>query len=133
MKKFREDDRSIIYLDETWVDNDLTFKKLCTTKKNINCRRFIVVHAGSENGFVQNAALVFKAGLTQGDYHGQMNQENFTKWLTEKLLPNIPEHSVIVMDNAPYHFVQEDKVPTKSALETDIIAWLTKKVRKGIN
>ncbi|CAH2002888.1 unnamed protein product [Acanthoscelides obtectus] len=59
-----------------------------------------------------------------------MNRESFTRWLTEKLLPNIPANSVIVFDNAPYHSVQEDKTPTKSSSKKDIMAWLTK---KGIN
>lgn len=27
IKKYREEGRNIVYLDETWVDNDLTFKK----------------------------------------------------------------------------------------------------------
>lgn len=87
------------------------------------------MHAGSESGFVDNACLIFKAGLATGDYHGQMNRENFTRWLTEKLLPNIPANSVIVLDNAPYHCVQEDKIPTKSSLKKDMVAWLT---RKGV-
>lgn len=91
--------------------------------------RLIIVHAGSENGFIENAGLIFKAGLTTGDYHGQMNKDNFTKWLKEKLLPNIPENSVIVMDNAPYHSVQEFKTPTKSSTKQFIISWL---LRKGI-
>lgn len=85
-----------------------------------------MIHAGSKNGFIQNAGLVFKAGQCSGDYHGQMNRENFIKWLTEKLLPNIPENSVVVLDNAPYHSVQADKVPTKSSLKKDMVAWLSK-------
>lgn len=76
-----------------------------------------------------NAALIFKAGQATGDYHGQMNKENFTKWLKEKLLPNIPNNSVIVLDNAPYHSVQEDKTPTKSSLKKDIVSWLSSKGR----
>lgn len=68
---------------------------------------------------------MFKAGQASGDYHGQMNRENFLKWLEEKLLPNIPQESVIVFDNAPYHSVQENKVPTKSSLKKDMIEWLT--------
>lgn len=27
IKKYREQNRNIVYIDETWVDNDLTFKK----------------------------------------------------------------------------------------------------------
>lgn len=76
-----------------------------------------------------NAGLIFKAGLSTGDYHGQMNQENFTKWLEEKFLPNIESwpNSVVVLDNAPYHSVQEDKVPTKSSLKSDMVKWLSNK------
>lgn len=87
----------------------------------------MIVHAGSENGFVPNASLIFKAGQASGDYHGQMNKENFCKWLEEKLLPNIPPNSVIVLDNAPYHSVQENKTPTKSSSKKDIMDWLGKK------
>lgn len=76
---------------------------------------------------MQNADLVFKAGQATGDYHGQVSNENFTKWLTEKLLPNIPPNSVVVLDNALYHSVLEDKPPTKSSLKRDIVVWLTKK------
>lgn len=133
IRQFREEKRHIIYIDETWVDNDITFKKCWQSDEisgiisNISSTgRLIVVHAGSENGFVKDAGLIFKAGMATGDYHGQMNQENFTKWLTEKLLPNIPPHSVIVLDNAPYHSVLEEKVPTKSSLKRTMIEWLVK-------
>ncbi|UCG69099.1 MAG: hypothetical protein JSV09_15155, partial [Thermoplasmata archaeon] len=36
-------------------------------------------------------------------YHGQMNWELFRKWFTEMLIPNIPDNSLIIMDNAAYH------------------------------
>lgn len=75
---------------------------------------------------MEGAGLIFKAGLATGDYHGQMNEGNFMKWLTEKLLPNIPPQSVIVLDNAPYHSVLEEKRPTKSSLKGQIIDYLTK-------
>lgn len=66
--------------------------------------RIIVVHAGSIRGFAAKAGLVFKAGTTTGDYHGQMNKENFEKWLKEHLFRNVPQEGcVIVLDNAPYH------------------------------
>nr|CAH7749883.1 unnamed protein product [Callosobruchus chinensis] len=134
IRKHRQEKRTIIYMDETWVDNDLTFKKCWQSDtasgliNNIGSTgRLIIVHAGSEMGFVDNTCLIFKSGSTTGDYHGQMNQQNFTRWLTEKLLPNIPSNSVIVMDNAPYHSVQENKTPTKSSLKQDMVNWLTKK------
>ncbi|GBP68520.1 hypothetical protein EVAR_55653_1 [Eumeta japonica] len=41
----------------------------------------VIVHAGSETGFVPNALLTFKAGCKTGDYHNNMNAENYEKWL----------------------------------------------------
>jgi len=131
IKQYRSEGKNIIYLDETWVDTNLSFKK-CWQSENVfgvaenisSSGRYIVVHAGNENGFVQGAALIFKAGLSTGDYHGQMNELNFTKWIEEKLLPNIPKQTVVVMDNAPYHSVLASKVPTKSSTKGAMVKWL---------
>ena len=38
-----------------------------------------------------------------------MNTKNFTKWLLEKLLPNLPPRSAVVMDNARYPPTQTNK------------------------
>lgn len=87
----------------------------------------IVVDVCTPNGFLQNARLVYQADTTTRDYHGQMNNENFKKWITEKLIPNLPPNSVIIMDNAPYHSVLQEKVPSKSAVKRDMLNWLGKK------
>ena len=55
---------------------------------------------------MQNYSIIASAS---GDYHGQMNHENFEKWLKEMFLPNIPSNSIIVMDNSPYHSVLAKK------------------------
>jgi hypothetical protein len=60
-----------------------------------------MLHVGGINGFLPNAALIYKAGSAAGDYHGQMNAADFEKWEVEKLIPNLPAQSVIVPDNAP--------------------------------
>lgn len=132
IKLFREQSREIVYLDESWVDSNLTFNKcwqrkdtVGVLKNNSSSNRLILVHAGSRNGFVPNALLIFKAGKVTGDYHGQMNSQNFDKWIAEKLLPNLPEKSVIVMDNAPYHCIQNNKPPSKYALKKDMELWLS--------
>ena len=46
------------------------------------------------------------------------------KWLKEELIPNFPERSVLVVDNAPYHNVQVDKCHSQSPRKADIHAWL---------
>ncbi|XP_060564213.1 uncharacterized protein LOC132723503 [Ruditapes philippinarum] len=53
-----------------------------------------------------------------------MNGKNFNKWLNEMLIPNLPPSSVVVVDNAPYHNLQEDKCPTQSTRKAEIQDWL---------
>ena len=108
---------------ERWVDNTLCFNKrwqsenmLRVLKNNSSSHRLIIVHAGGKNGFVN--------GNTTGNYHGQMNAENLDNWIQQKLLPNITKNSVIVINNAPYHSVQENKPPIKNSRKGDIIEWL---------
>ena len=49
--------------------------------------------------------------MKSADYHDEMNAtEHFTEWWTDKLLSNLPEGAVIVMDNAPYHTVKTDAI-----------------------
>ena len=45
---------------------------------------------GGEKGFVLQSLLVFKSGLRTGDYHGEMNSDNFIKWIKTQLIPNLP-------------------------------------------
>lgn len=75
----------------------------------------MILHAGSEKGFVSGASLIFKAGTNTGDYHGEMNSENFENWLKFDLLPSLEEPSIIILDNASYHSRQNFKIPTKSS------------------
>lgn len=75
-------------------------------------------------GFVKNALLIFKSGQKSGDYHESMNYDNFSKWVFNKLIPNLPPNSVIVLDNAQYHNTQENKKPTMSSLKQSIMDWL---------
>lgn len=133
IQNYRHQKCKLIYLDETWVDNNLTFGK-CWSSDDVSgvltntssSNRLIVVSAGSEDGFVHEATLIFRAGKVTGDYHGQMNGVNFEKWINEKLLPKLSEKSVIVLDNAPYHCIQENKTPSKYSVKKVMVDWLTK-------
>lgn len=84
------------------------------------------MHAGSENGFVPGAELLYKCKSNTGDYHHEMDTKNFKKWLTEKLIPNLPHNSLVVIDNAPYHSTQTDKPPVSSSLKSEMQSWLRK-------
>lgn len=85
------------------------------------------MHAGNENGFIEGARLIFKSKLTTGDYHGEMNAENFEKWLAKSLLPSLEEPSIIIIDNARYHSRELEKWPAKQWIKADLQHWLTKK------
>lgn len=59
------------------------------------------MHAGSNDGSVQNACKVSQTKKNTVDYHG----ESYENWFKRKLHLNIHLNSVIVIDNAPYHSV----------------------------
>ena len=129
---YRAQKKNIIYIGEMWADGSLCFSKgwqnedlLEVLENKSSPHRLIIVHAGGKNGFINGAGLIFKSQTTSGDYHGQMNALNFEKWITEKLLPNIPPNSVIVMENTPYHGVQLNKPPSKYSMRKEMIEWLT--------
>lgn len=74
-------------------------------------QRLIIVHAGNEKGIVPGAFLTYKSTDTTGDYHNEMNNDNYEKWLVNQLIPNIPRDSVLVIDNAPYHNKYVERPP----------------------
>ncbi|CAF4800551.1 unnamed protein product [Pieris macdunnoughi] len=53
-----------------------------------------------------------------------MNKDIFTKWVTEKLIPNLTKPSLIVMDNAKYQSVQLNKPPAQADRIAVIKAWV---------
>ncbi|XP_068912366.1 uncharacterized protein [Tenebrio molitor] len=120
IKKIRQEGRPIFYLDETWLNAGHTKQKIWYDETIKNSReafnqglstglkspsgkgkRLIILHIGSEDGFVDDGLLLFE-GIKQGDYHDEMNANKFEEWFTN-ILTKLPANSVIVMDNASYH------------------------------
>jgi hypothetical protein len=103
--------RPEIYLDESYVNknhsNDFTWYSgedgPWVQKPSGKGERLIILHAMSSTGWVRGAKRVFQAKRKTGDYHGQMNAALFQKWFSEKLIPNVPDNALIIMDNASYH------------------------------
>jgi len=126
--------RPEVYLDESYVNVNHSSERTWyfaeegpwVRKPSGKGRRLILVHAITVAGWVAGAKLVFEAKKRTGDYHGQMNFDNFCKWFVESLLPRIPENSLIVMDNAPYHnvYVEGTFYPTSSTKKAELIQWL---------
>ena len=87
--------------------------------------RLIIVNAITKDGWVNKAKLVFEAQKKTGDYHGQMSWENFSRWFSDQLLPNIPNKSIIIMDNASYHnVVEENSFPRSNTGKEELRKWL---------
>lgn len=127
-------DRPEVYLDESYInknhsnDNTWYFEEdsIIIGKPTGKGERLIIVNAITKEGWVSNARLVFKASKKTGDYHANMNWDNFSEWFQEKLLKNIPENSLIIMDNAAYHNVlAEDAFPKKSHSVKRLRDWLS--------
>nr|XP_022913139.1 uncharacterized protein LOC111423981 [Onthophagus taurus] len=137
VKQYREAKRPIIYMDETYIHSSHTNAKNWDDNTNTGLQkpvskgdRIIIVHAGSENGFVPGAYARWRSSCTTGDYHREMNFKNYKKWITDQLLPNLPDNSVLVIDNAPYHNKQVNKCPTSTTRKMEMADWLR---RRNIN
>lgn len=143
IRRIREDGKKIYYLDEAWVNAGHTVNKvwidetvkhpqqaflegLSTGLKNPSGKgkRLIILHIGSDDGFVQGGLLMFESKQS-GDYHADMNADLFEKWF-KNILPHLQESAVIVMDNASYHNRRNDKAPTAASRKADIHDWLTR-------
>lgn len=68
--------------------------------------------------------------MKTGDYHDDMNFVNYEKWVRTQLLPNLPPHSVVVIDNAAYHNKLIDPAPNANAKKELMKKWL---LEKGIS
>ena len=82
MIRNREENQPVVYLDETWANAHDSKDKAWVEKDEITGgtlggihrpsgkgSRLIILHAGSENGWVPNCALVFKSGKSTGQYY----------------------------------------------------------------
>ncbi|XP_072384665.1 uncharacterized protein [Diabrotica undecimpunctata] len=113
IRKFPSENHPIIYLDETWFDTYSTQPKgfadssgKCKTKAPSNKgKRITILHARLENGWVSNALWLSAKNINDSCvyYHEDTTAELFEEWFKNNLMPNIPQNSVIVIDNASYN------------------------------
>ena len=144
IKQYRRESRPIYYLDETWVNQGHTKRKvwldnniknrrqafnegLSTGLKNPTGKgkRLIILHVGSEKGFVDGGLLLFESKNT-ADYHQEMKATVFEEWFNN-LLKKLPENAVIIMDNASYHSRKLEKLPSTSSKKKEMQEWLSLK------
>ncbi|GJQ69903.1 hypothetical protein Trydic_g22445 [Trypoxylus dichotomus] len=109
----------VVFLDETWIyskDNKIRSWQDDTIKsarkpEGYDGKRFMVVHAGNEQGFINGASLIFASNSKAIDYHFAIDSRKFEERVTKQLIANLPPISLVVMDNASYHSVVTNKIP----------------------
>jgi hypothetical protein len=127
--------RPEVYLDETYINKNHSSRftwYLGEDGPRVNKPsgvgpRCIIVHAITQDGWVPEAQLVFEAKRCTGDYHGQMNWENFSRWVTVQLLPHVPPNALIILDHPGDHNVfVEQAFPTRTTSREEMRAWLNR-------
>jgi transposase len=122
----------MVFLDETWIFqrgeskktwHDDSIKRVRDSGQSSNGKRYMIVHAGTKDGFVENAGRIFACHSNSQDYHENMNHEFFENWFLQ-LLQSLSEPSIIILDNASYHSRISKKQPTSSWTKGNIVNWL---------
>ncbi|XP_076064272.1 uncharacterized protein LOC143038655 [Oratosquilla oratoria] len=123
-----------IYVDETWIyQNECGEKNWSVKESSVIPRwktrkgaKFIIVHAGGEDGFVPGALFIKESkDCDKDDYQDSLNSECFRSWFQNQLLPNISHQSLIIMDNASYHSKLTNRAPSRNSKKCEVIEWLT--------
>ncbi|KAB0790634.1 hypothetical protein PPYR_14927 [Photinus pyralis] len=118
-----------VFLDETWVFSRGATKRTWQDDRAKNGKRYIIIHAGGRNGFIEGSSLIFSSTNKSFDYHDNMNAELFEKWFEESFLKKLAQPSIIVLDNASYHTRKSEKIPRASSTKEEISNWLKMKNR----
>ena len=91
--------------------------------------RLILCTVESEDGFLENLTLCFVRNAESDDYHKEMNSRHFQEWWFEKVLPDVPDKSVTVIDNAPNHLKQTEEPKSQATRwrKASVQNWLIEK------
>lgn len=118
-------------MDKTFANTPMTLPKTwhCANVnielKKESSKKYIIIHAGSKKRLAWYVFKYFTSTEVDDDYQKCVNGDVFKESLANKLLPNIPHESIIVMDNASYHSVRSNKPPLSGSKEAEIIKGLT--------
>ncbi|XP_045760911.1 uncharacterized protein LOC123864478 isoform X2 [Maniola jurtina] len=117
LQQYCEQGRNIVYSDELYLERAVEQKAASKSQ------RVVAIHAGSEAGFIPNALLVAESH----DDYSNISDDVYFDWLQNKLIPNLPPRSVVVVDTASPHDKEYDPAPSSNAKRSDMTAWLDQK------
>ena len=75
----------------------------------------------------ENDSEIAKGIPFEEDYHDSMDGESYKCYFEKSICRNIPKHSVIVIDNAPYHSKNTEDYPTRKWRKQQLLIGLQKK------
>ncbi|RCN46587.1 hypothetical protein ANCCAN_07447 [Ancylostoma caninum] len=140
----------LIYIDETWIfdkmskkrgwnDNSIPRFAPASVLQKYSCgktagknkgRRATVISALGRDGVVPNCTKIVVSGTggIEEDHHGDMDHHMFERWLRDSI-PHMIRFAegrrvTVIMDNAPYHTRQLEKIPTRSSTKARITNFL---------
>nr|XP_031841206.1 uncharacterized protein LOC116430775 [Nomia melanderi] len=109
IKQFRQSKRVIVYFGTTyWHTLHITTKCRQSAEEISKGKKVIIVRGGGEMGFILNSLLLFKSKTPMENQHSNINNSHFMKWVEELVVPNLPASSVVIVDNTPYHTLDEN-------------------------
>ena len=100
MKEYEKAGKTVIQIDESGFSNDMP-RRYGYAPRGQRCVGQCDWHAKGRTNVL--GALMGSSLLTVTLIEGSVNAQVFFAWLTQDLLPKLPSHCVIVMDNASFH------------------------------
>jgi transposase len=106
IKAYQVNKRTLVYIDESGFAHDMPRTRGYASKGQ-PCYGVQDWHAKGRTNVI--GALIGKLLLTVGLFTTNINADIFCAWAEQDLIPKLPAHSVIVMDNATFHKRQDIK------------------------
>lgn len=100
MKAYQQANRVIVFIDESGFAHDMP-RKYGYALREERCLGIQDWHAKGRINVI--GALVDSHLLTISLFSDSINANTFYAWIAQDLLPKLPPHRVIVMDNATFH------------------------------
>ena len=98
--RYKKQKKVIVYSDESGFEHDMP-RRYGYSLKGTPCYGTHDWHAKGRINVI--GALSGKNLLTVCLFEGTINADVFYAWVTQDLLPQLPPHSVFVLDNATFH------------------------------
>ena len=100
LQQYKKSAKTLVYLDESGFAHDMP-RTHGYCKKGLRCYGKQDWHAKGRVNAI--GAIIGMTFLTVCLFQGSVNSDVFYAWLTQDLLPKVPDNAVIIMDNASFH------------------------------